>query len=238
MKFVDIHSHLIFDIDDGSKNIEESIKYLKQAKKIGLNKVVCTPHIKNGDKTRTLKIIENFKQLRSIASKLDITLYLGNEIMMSDNTLNYLENKKIIGINRTKNVLIEYKRDENKNIDYIISQLEELIENGYQVILAHPELYINYRNIETIKKIKESGILLQMDATSILKNKTNRKTYKFSKKLLKERLIDIVASDTHCTKKRDYLALKKAYKKVSKKYGPRYANIIFYDNPLEMINGV
>lgn len=43
---IDIHTHLLFDVDDGSKSLEQSIQYLKEIQKIGMNKVVCTPHIK------------------------------------------------------------------------------------------------------------------------------------------------------------------------------------------------
>lgn len=233
--YIDIHSHLIFDVDDGSKSLENSIKYLKEIKKINLSNVICTPHMYHGRREKALKIIENFKILREEANKLGINLYLGNEILYNEKTLELLKTKKLTTLNRSNYVLLEFKRNENMDIDVLINSLEEFIEAGYKVILAHPELYINYRNINYIRRIKEIGVMLQMDATSILKNKTNSKVYKFSKRLLKERLIDIVASDSHCTKKRDFLSLKKAYKKIYKK-DKEYANIIFYENPLKIIN--
>ncbi len=235
MKYIDIHSHIVFDVDDGSKSLEQSIKYLKEIKKIGMNKVVCTPHMKHGKKEKALKIVKNFKILREEANKLNIKLYLGNEIMYSDQIVDLLKHKKITTLNNSNYVLVEFKRNENMDIDTVLDSLEELIENGYNVILAHPELYHNYRNIEYIKKIKELGVMLQLDATSILRRRTNREIYKFSKKLLKERLIDIVASDSHCTKKRDFLSMKKAYKKIKNKYGKTYANIIFYENQSEIV---
>jgi len=231
---IDIHSHIIFDVDDGSKTLKESIKYLEQAKKINLNKIICTPHICHGNREKVLKIVNNFKILREEAKKLNIDLYLGNEIMLSDETLDLLKQKKITSLKQTKYLLVEFKRNERRNIDDIINILEELVDNGYKVILAHPESYINYRNLNYIKKIKEAGIMLQMDATNILFNQSDYQTRKFAKKLIDERLIDIVASDCHCTKKRDYLSLKKAYKKISRtdKY---YAKIIFCDNPKYII---
>lgn len=235
MKYIDIHSHIVFGVDDGSKNLEQSIKYLKEIKKIGMNKVVCTPHMRHGKKEKALKIIKNFKVLREEANKLGIKLYLGNEIMYSDQTIDLLKHKKITSLNNSNYILVEFKRNENMDIDTVLDCLEELIEEGYCVILAHPELYHNYRNIEYMKRIKELGVLLQLDSTSILKRRTSREIYKFSKKLLHERLIDIVASDSHCTKKRDFLSMKKAYKKIKRKYGKTYTNIIFYENPLEVV---
>ena len=236
MKYIDIHSHIIFDVDDGSKSLEQSIKSLEQIKKIGLEDVVCTPHFRSGNIDKIVKTKENYLKLKEKAKELNINLYLGNEILYTDKIITLLKRNRLLTLNNTKYVLIEFKRNETMDIHTVINILEELVENGYKPILAHPELYINYRNIEDMYKIKETGTMLQMDATSIIRNKTKRNIYKFSKKLLKEKLIDIVASDSHCTKKRSYISLAKAYKKVSKKQGSEYANILFKENPSLIIN--
>ena len=234
---IDIHSHIIFDVDDGSKTLEQSIKYLKEAKKVGVNKVVCTPHMSRDNKEKAIKIVEKFKKLRLEAAKLGIDLYLGNEIMYKDNTLKLLKEKKITTLNRTKYVLIEFKRGENRNFEDIIFVLSEFVDCGYIPILAHPELYVNYRKITNYQKLKENGVLLQIDSTSLVRNKSSLKVRRFAKKLLKERLVDFVASDTHCTKKRNYKSLKKAYK-IVKKIDKNYANIIFGENQLEIVGEV
>lgn len=234
-KLVDIHSHIIYDVDDGSDSKEKSIEYLNEAKKCGVEKIVCTPHIRRGNREKIEKIIRNFLDIKMYADELGISLYLGTEILVIENTCELLKKKRLRSINGNKYILVEFKRDENIDIDTLIYRLEELADTGYIPILAHPELYINYRKINDIRRIRESGVLLQLDATSINKSTTTSKIYKFSKKLLKERLIDVVASDTHCTKKRNYLAFAKAYKMVSKKYGKEYADIIFKENPNEII---
>lgn len=231
---IDIHSHIIFSVDDGSKNIEQSIKYLKQAKKIGVNKIVCTPHISQGKKEKIERIVNNFKLLRKGASKLGIDLYLGTEILMKENTLNLLKTRKIIGLNDSKYVLVEFKRNENKMFDNILLQLTDLVDNGYIPILAHPEFYPKYRNIEYIRSLKENGILIQIDSTSLLGTRSSFKINNFCKKLIKERLVDFVASDCHCTKKRDYKSLKKAYN-IVKKIDKKYADIIFNGNQLDIV---
>lgn len=231
---IDTHSHIIFDVDDGSKTLEQSIKYLEELKEIGLNKVVCTPHVCHYKEEKASKIEENFKILDEEAKKLGIILYLGNEILYTDKALRYLKEKKFNTINNTNYILVEFKRTESTSIDSIINCLEELIDNGYHVILAHPELYIHYRNIEYVKKIKELGVMLQLDAKNLYRFKTSHKTYKFAKKLIKERLIDLVASDSHCTSKRNFRALVDAYKKISKK-DINYADIIFKQNPNEVV---
>ena len=232
---IDIHTHLLFDVDDGSKSLEQSIQYLKEIQKIGMNKVVCTPHIKSGNRERALKIVNHFKVLREEAIKLEIDLYLGNEIMYSNETVDLLNHKKITTINHSKYVLVEFKRNESMEFDQILLFLEGLIENGYFPILAHPELYPNYRDINKMKKIKETGTMLQVDATSLFRHYSTRKIQKFTKKLFQERLVDVVASDSHCTKKRNFKVFKKAYHLSNRKYGKKYTNIIFYKNPFDIL---
>ena len=233
---IDIHSHIIFDVDDGSKSLEQSIKSLEQIKKIGLEDVICTPHFRSGNIDKIVKTKDNYLKIKEKAKELNINLYLGNEILYTDKIVTLLKRNRLLTLNNSKYVLIEFKRNETMDINQVVNILEELVENGYKPVLAHPELYINYRNIEDMYKIKETGTMLQMDATSIIKNKTKRNIYKFSKKLLKERLIDIVASDSHCIKKRNHLSFIKAYKKISKKYGKDYSNILFNLNPSLIID--
>lgn len=234
---IDIHSHIIFDVDDGSASLKQSIKTLDQIKKIGLKKVICTPHSKLGNIDKFVKVNENYKKLQEEALKRNIELYLGNEILYSDKIIKLLERNRLRTLNDSKYILLEFKRNERMDIDNIIDILDLLKEKGYQVILAHPENYVNYRNIDIMYKIKETGTLLQLDATSIIRNKTTKKVYKFSKKLLDHKLIDIVASDSHCTKKRNYIPFKKAYKKIKRKYGISYADILFKENPNLLIEG-
>lgn len=232
MNYIDIHSHIIFGVDDGSKSLEQSMKYLLEIKKIGLESVVCTPHCKSGNIDKIVEIKQKYEELKKYADILDINLYLGNEVMYSDKVMKLLKRNRLLTINNSKYVLLEFKRNERAPISSILSVLEEVMENGYKVVLAHPECYINYRNIESIRKIKDTGVLLQIDATSLF----NRKTKKIVKKMLKEGLADIVASDSHCTKKRSYKIFKKAYKRIKRKYGFDYANALFYENPSLVIN--
>ena len=229
---IDIHSHIIFNVDDGSKSLKESIKYLDEIKKVGIEKVVCTPHIKNkSDKLDKIK--NNYSILLEEATKRNIKLYLGNEIMYSSKIIELLNNKDILSLNNTKYVLVEFKRNEDMDEDTIVNNFNLIIEAGYKPILAHPELYKNYRNIDFVKKLREIGVMMQLDATSILPN-APIDVYFYSKKLIGNYLIDIVASDSHCTKKRNFKNLSKAYKKLIK-INKEYTNIIFYENPNEII---
>lgn len=235
-KFIDIHSHIIYGVDDGAKTREDSINYLNEALENGVSTIICTPHICHGNIEKIEKIKKNFLDIREYAKSIGISLYLGTEILMTSATADFLKRKRLRSLDGKKYVLVEFKRNENIDIEDIIYMLEEVMDMGYTPILAHPELYLNYKSISYMKKIKESGVLLQLDATSIYKKTTTNKIYKFSKKLLKEKLIDFVASDTHCTNKRNYIAYNEAYKKIRKKYGKEYADILFIQNPAQVLN--
>lgn len=233
---VDIHSHIIFGVDDGAETIEDSIKTLELLEKLNIKKVICTPHLCHGNIEHIKNIKENYLKIRDIAKQKSIDLYLGSEILITPETSNLLLKKRLRSLNGNKYVLVEFKRNENMEEDKAISLLEDIIDVGYKPILAHPELYINYRDIKFIKKLKEIGILLQLDASSILRKKTSRKIYKYSKKLLKLHLIDIIASDNHSNSKRNYLVMKEAYEVINKKYGREYTEILFSINPYEVLN--
>lgn len=229
--FIDIHCHIIPCVDDGSKSFEISLSYLKQAQKKGIKRIICTPHIVDCNIDRINLIKNNFLQLKDAALKYGIELYLGTEIMLTFNTLELFKKNKMRSLNGSKYILVEVKRNEKMDVEDLIYSIEELKLLGYIPILAHPELYKYYRSIDTMKRIKEMGILLQMDCTSILRKTSSKNVYRFSKKLLKEKLIDFVASDSHCTKKRNFKSYKKAYNKIKRKYGKIYSNTLFKDNP-------
>ena len=225
---IDIHCHIINNVDDGSKSLKDSLEQINKAKYYGIEKIVCTPHICFGKYEKIKKIKENFLILREEANKVGVELYLGTEVLLTSKTLELLEARRLRPINGGKYLLVEVKRNENRSFDEILTLLNDIIDIGYRPVLAHPELYRNYRKLKYMRKLKDNGVLLQLDASSI---KGKRKIRKFSKKLLKNRLIDVVASDNHCNKLRNYNQFATSYKTILKKYGQAYTDIIFKENP-------
>ena len=76
----DIHSHIIYEVDDGAKTREESIKYLHEALNQGVHSIICTPHICHGNIEKIEKIKKHFLDIREYAKQIGIDLYLGTEI--------------------------------------------------------------------------------------------------------------------------------------------------------------
>ena len=107
----DVHSHILFNIDDGSYSIEESIILLKELKSIGFTNVILTPHyIKGSEYSANNQIkLERFTELKEEIKKqnIEINIYLGNEIFVCNNILELLEREEIVSLNNTKYLLIE-----------------------------------------------------------------------------------------------------------------------------------
>jgi len=195
---IDIHNHILLDADDGPKSLEDTIALLRQAKEQGINAIVATPHhlhprYSNNFDTVT-KSIEELNKIDEIA-KLNIQLYPGQEIRLSDQILQDIEQHKIYGINYTKYLLIELPSNEVPH--YTKKLLYEIQNKGYIPIIAHPE-----RNkaiagdINLLYELINNGSLSQVTASS-LNGELGKNLQKISIKMIEHNLIHFIASDAH-----------------------------------------
>lgn len=233
---IDIHSHILFGVDDGAKTIDESIDIIKEEISKGVTHIVLTPHCNNKYvKVNKEKVLQNFNALRERISKenLNINVYMGNEVYFDDNYFEVLEQGSFYTLANSRYILIEFDIFHTpKNIAEICYETKI---KGYIPIIAHVERYEPlYKNTENIKEILNEGALLQVNASS-LANKDNKEKNKFIKYLLKEGLVSFVASDIHNLDRRSFY-LDEAFKTVKKTYGETYALKIFRNNQLKVIN--
>ena len=195
--YVDIHSHILYGIDDGSKSLEESIEIIKQHIEMGFKDIILTPHYIENSKYET-KNKEKKKLLETLKKKLKkqnikINLYLGNEVFVN-NTLE-IDKEKIEKLNNSKYLLIEFPMGEKpKNINNIIYELKI---QGIIPVIAHPERYTfvqEHPNI--VDEWVEEGALLQSNYGSIV-GVYGESAKKAVKKLLKKNIIANLATDIH-----------------------------------------
>lgn len=233
--YVDIHSHILYGIDDGSKTLEESIDILKQHIEMGFKDVVLTPHYienskyqsDNKEKTKLLETLK--KELKK--QKLDINLYLGNEVFVNNNL--EINNEKISKINNSKYLLIEFPMGEKpKNITNI---LYELKIQGITPVIAHPERYTYVQEQNNIvDEWIEEGALLQANYGSIV-GVYGEKAKKTIKKLLKKNIIKVFSTDIHYPNNKIYQNIEKSRKKIKKIIGEEKYIELTITNPKKII---
>ena len=211
---IDIHTHIIPFVDDGSSSLEDSLAMVKHEISIGVDTIICTPHhIKHRYEKSVEEIKKNFLLLKQEVEKqnLPVKLLLGQEICYThrEDILSFLNEGKLLTLNNTKYVLLEFSfTREPEDITDIIYNFSI---KGYKVIVAHVERY-DWITIDKVINLKNEGALIQVNSGSIMGQTTGHEK-RFVKKLLKRNLVDIVASDVHSFRKSTLdIALKKTKK--------------------------
>ncbi len=198
---IDLHSHLIPCIDDGSKNIEESIDIAREAAKSGFTGIFCTSHFMEEQYTPKLKneILLNDLRERLKEEKININLYCGNEVFISTEILAWLETDEFQTLNNSKYFLLEFPMMINKTskdlyLDYMIFNI---IQKGYTPIIAHPERY-NFVQDDpnSIIEFIYAGVLFQMNYGSII-GIYGKQAEKTATILLKNNMVHFFGSDNH-----------------------------------------
>ncbi len=236
LKFIDMHNHIMYGIDDGAKTLEETIQLLKLAANTNVEQLIVTPHFKenifHNQKNNIETKVNEIKQIL-LEHNIDMNIYPGSEIFLSKNTLDLLNNQKLQTLNNSQYVLIETHMVKDYQMINVREELYNLKIDGYQVILAHPERYENTRiDPNFVYDLVSDGYYMQINVNSLKENHPN---HKIVKKLLDNNLVHFVASDSHNLSNRPPL-LDKGYQFVEKHYGKDYANDLFYNNPLSVIN--
>ena len=189
---IDFHSHILPQIDDGSKSYDETIEMLEEAKNAGFEKIISTSHYI--EKYYEINEEQRLQLLKNINFQ-DIKLYLGSEIYVTNEIVQLLKDKKASTINNSRYVLYELPmHSKNMNDKEIIYRI---VENGYVPIIAHPERYSYVQEApEYVEELAEMGALFQSNYGSII-GMYGEKAKKTVKKLLKQNLIHFLGSDVH-----------------------------------------
>ena len=192
---VDVHSHLIPHIDDGSKSMQESLCLLKALEIQGYKKVITTPHIMANTYENTPEIILKglaHLQLASEEAGIGVSIEAGAEYYLDENFLNHLHASDLLLI-AGKYLLFEISYVAKPL--YVDKMIEEIRALGYIPLLAHPERY-RYMTKRAYHALKAKGILFQVNINSFGghygKDAKQKADY-----LSKEGMIDFLGSDLH-----------------------------------------
>lgn len=230
----EMHAHILADVDDGARNIEETKEILKLEYADGVRKIFLTPHYRKGMfETSEDDILKQYEAAKEIAKEIgeDFELILGCEFYASGD-IEVLQKESTRTLGNTNFVLLEFS--DTFSYRDIQNKCYELLMNNYIPIIAHAERYsILRKKIEYVEQIVDMGVYIQINASSILGlDGFNMK--RFCKKLMKSDLLHFVGSDVHNLTTRKPL-IGKCAKYVEKVMGEEYMKKIFIDNPFEII---
>lgn len=234
--FIDIHSHILPQLDDGSKSIEQTINMVKIAASEGIKTIIVTPHYHEGRiMVPYSDVLEGLKQINEnqIIHNFGIEFRSGSEIYYTHDSIKHIHQKRIPTMAESRYVLIEFSPAAESI--YIKKALQEFIFEGYLPIIAHIERYLNVSNdLENVDNLIELGAYVQVNAMSVT-GEMGRACKKAAKELLKNNLVHFIATDSHSDGKRAP-RLSSCAKYISKKYGDAYAMELMIDNPCKIIN--
>ena len=195
---IDFHTHIIPQIDDGARSVEETFNIIKEAKEVGFEKIISTSHyiIDQYEKNEIeRKALLDAIEKRANETIGNIELYLGSEIYINSNMEELLQEEEASTINGSRYVLFEVSM-KRKPLN-LQERIYALIENGYKPIIAHPERYeFVQENPDILKEYIEMGVLFQANYGSFI-GIYGGKAKKTAKKLLKDDMIHFLGSDVH-----------------------------------------
>jgi protein-tyrosine phosphatase len=213
---VDMHSHLLPGLDDGSESIEDSLILIKEFAAMGYTKLICTPHIM-GDfyKNTPENIFEKLTLLRNAVEKAGINIQLdaAAEYYLDEWFMDRLENKEnLLTFGAGKYLLFETSYiNSSAYFDEAVFKIKSL---GIFPVIAHPERYTYlYQSFDKVTEMHNKGVLFQLNINS-LSGYYSKASQEFSKRMIDSNMISFIGSDCHGI--RHIEALKKS--RVTKMY--------------------
>ena len=224
----DIHSHIIFGVDDGPRDIKESLELLKAMKNEGITKVMATPHFypQDTDLSDFLKTVTlNFNTLKNRIQKKKLPeIYLGCELLYFSGMGHSTSLSKLC-LNNSGFLLLELT-DHSIN-ERLFDDIKTLMENsGITPIIAHIERYHKAKKFNKLLQfVEENKIPIQVNAFSF----TMFSFRKAIKKIIKHNIPIILGTDSHSAHVRPP-KLKESLEIIEKKFGPEFKEQILRNN--------
>lgn len=215
---IDFHSHILPAMDDGSKNVEESLALLNLLKQQGIDTVVATPHY-YADRESVQRFLQRREKAYNTLKK-ELTqelpqVLLGAEVRYYDG-ISHLSDLNLLRIEGSKLLLLEMPFV--RWTEYTVKELVELsCSTEIKILLAHIERYLSLQNGTTFERLCDNGLLIQVNASFFNSVLTRRKAIR----MLEDGSIDAVGSDCHNLATRPPM-LDKAYENIVKKLGTEF----------------
>ena len=196
--YTDIHSHVIWGVDDGAETKEETFRMLREAVEDGIEQIICTPHVTPGVYEFPMeRFLENCAEATDyiIKERLPLQLFHGAELLWTEMTPRLLRERQVATMAGTNYAMIEFSPTDTQV--KIFDALQKVAGAGVIPIIAHMERYPAIRDIEQVQEMKNRfRAMVQINARSLtLKQPFFRRG--FFDGIFKEGLVGFVATDTH-----------------------------------------
>lgn len=217
MGFIDIHSHILHGVDDGSQSLETTLELLEMMKAEGITDVVATPHFDaryENFEDYNEKVEKAYKELLDATRGKELpNILLGSEVYYFEGIGNSYGIKSFT-ISASEYILIELSARpiDNAVIDDICDIYQTL---GLTPIIAHIERYASFRGFKKLLRLVDAGVALtQVNAESVF----NKPFKNIVRKLIKRGYVTFLATDTHSVEERPPV-LKQALLEIEKQFG-------------------
>ncbi len=228
--FTDIHSHVIWGVDDGADEKAETFRMLREAAADGIDRIICTPHVTPGVYEFPEDTFqEHFWEAAEYIGRerLRLQLYRGAEVLYTDNTPRLLRERQIATMAGTNYLLVEFSPTDSK--EHIFEAVQKVSGTGVIPIIAHLERYPAIGKTEQVAELKRRfRALVQINARTLTRKQPVLRR-KYLDHLFTEGLVDFVATDTHAMEGRG-TCMTAGMKAIREKYGDAAAKRIA-DNP-------
>ena len=225
---IDIHSHLIPGVDDGSQSLEESLSLLKQAERDGITELITTPHfMKNGEfRMKAPELVQRFSELKQVY-KGPIKLHLGNELYIHPDLPELLEKDENLTLAESDYILVEFPfQNYEDEFDEILYELSL----KYRIIIAHPERYSYVQEDPNfcLRWLNE-GYYLQSNQNSLFMKETKKVLIP----MIEHGFVSFVASDAH--NEHRPCVLSEAREFLAEEFGEQFAVQLIEKNPEKIL---
>lgn len=236
MGMIDIHTHILPGVDDGSPRTAESLEMLRLAEASGVETVIATPHSNlpgvyanyNGEWLQA-----SFDRLirRAEEEEIPVRILRGMEVYATEDLPELLKAGRVLTLNDSRYVLMEFDFHEQAN--WCTRMLEGVLEAGYTPIVAHPERYYAvWQEPWCVYPWLEMGAHVQLTRGSIL-GKFGREAKRAADYLLQHNLVACIASDAHGSRNR-IPEMDDILRYITAKYSPEYADMLLTENPAKI----
>jgi len=223
---IDIHSHVIWGVDDGAETRDQTFEMLRAAVADGIHKIVVTPHITPGVfEFPEDRFLQHLTVARAFITRENLPLKLsrGAELLYTELTPRLLREGRVPTMEGTRYPLIEFSPSDTW--DHIRSALQKVSNAGFKPIIAHMERYPAIHTTEQVRELKTACCsFVQINARSLTRKQPLMRRRYFDH-LFKENLVDFVATDTHALPGRG-TCMQEGMEALRQKYGDACADRI------------